>query len=100
MAERAGNALDLRSSILKKSPFHPFALSPFPPFGIAGLHPTDTSPRRRNDARLSPKHPRLMIKKILVALDADSDTPVATRYAADIARRYAAEVTGLAVVDM
>ncbi len=41
-----------------------------------------------------------MIKKILVALDADSDTPVATRYAADIARRYAAEVTGLAVVDM
>ncbi len=41
-----------------------------------------------------------MIKKILVALDADSDTPVATRYAADIAKRYAAEVTGLAVVDM
>jgi len=41
-----------------------------------------------------------MIKKILVALDADSDTPVAIRYAADIARRYAAEVTGLAVVDM
>ena len=41
-----------------------------------------------------------MIKKILVALDADTDTPVATRYAADIARRHSAEVTGLAVVDM
>ena len=41
-----------------------------------------------------------MIKKILVALDADTDTPVATRYAADIARRHNAEVTGLAVVDM
>lgn len=41
-----------------------------------------------------------MIKKILVALDPDSDTPVATRYALDIGRRYDAEVTGLAVVDM
>ena len=41
-----------------------------------------------------------MIKKILVALDADTDTPVATRYATDIARRYDAQVTGLAVVDM
>ncbi len=41
-----------------------------------------------------------MIKKILVALDADTDTPVATRYASDIARRHSAEVTGLAVVDM
>ncbi len=41
-----------------------------------------------------------MIKKILVALDADTDTPVATHYAADIARRHSAEVTGLAVVDM
>lgn len=41
-----------------------------------------------------------MIKKILVALDPDTDTPIATRYAADIARRYEAEVTGLAVVDM
>jgi nucleotide-binding universal stress UspA family protein len=41
-----------------------------------------------------------MIKKILVALDADTDTPVATRYAADIARRHGAAVTGLAVVDM
>lgn len=41
-----------------------------------------------------------MIKKILVALDPDSDTPVATRYAVEIARRHDAEVTGLAVVDM
>lgn len=41
-----------------------------------------------------------MIKKILVALDPDSDTPIATRYAIDIARRYDAEITGLAVVDM
>jgi nucleotide-binding universal stress UspA family protein len=41
-----------------------------------------------------------MIKKILVALDPDTDTPVATRYASDIARRYDAQVTGLAVVDM
>ena len=41
-----------------------------------------------------------MIKKILVALDPDTDTPVATRYAADIARRYDGSVTGLAVVDM
>ena len=41
-----------------------------------------------------------MIKKILVALDPDSDTPVATRYATDIAQRHGAEVVGLAVVDM
>ena len=41
-----------------------------------------------------------MIKKILVALDPDSDTPVATRFAMDIARRCDAEITGLAVVDM
>lgn len=41
-----------------------------------------------------------MIKKILVALDPDTDTPVATQYATDIARRHGAEVTGLAVVDM
>lgn len=41
-----------------------------------------------------------MIKKILVALDPDTDTPVATHYASDIARRFDAEVTGLAVVDM
>ncbi|WP_457652030.1 universal stress protein [Rhodocaloribacter sp.] len=41
-----------------------------------------------------------MLKRILVALDPDSDTPMATEYAARIARRYDAEVTGLAVVDM
>jgi len=41
-----------------------------------------------------------MIKKILVALDPDSDTPIATRFALDIARRHDAEITGLAVVDM
>ena len=40
-----------------------------------------------------------MIKKILVALDLDTDTPVATRYALDIAERYGASLTGLAVVD-
>ncbi len=41
-----------------------------------------------------------MIKRILVALDPDSDTPVAIRYAADIARHTDAEVNGLAVVDL
>ncbi len=41
-----------------------------------------------------------MIKRILVALDLDSDTPVATRYAVEIAKRHKARVTGLAVVDM
>jgi nucleotide-binding universal stress UspA family protein len=41
-----------------------------------------------------------MIKKILVALDPDSDSVTATRHAIDIAQRYAAAVTGLAVVDM
>ena len=40
-----------------------------------------------------------MIKRILVVLDADGDTPVATRYAIDIARRHGAELTGLALVD-
>jgi nucleotide-binding universal stress UspA family protein len=40
-----------------------------------------------------------MIKRILVALDPDQDTPVATRYAAEVARRYDAAVSGLAVVD-
>ena len=40
-----------------------------------------------------------MIKRILVALDTDSDTPSATRYATEIASRYDAELTGLAVVD-
>ncbi len=40
-----------------------------------------------------------MIKRILVALDYDADTPVATQYATEIARRQGAEVTGLALVD-
>jgi nucleotide-binding universal stress UspA family protein len=40
-----------------------------------------------------------MIKRILVALDPDTDTPVATRHAAEIAARYQAEVVGMAVVD-
>jgi nucleotide-binding universal stress UspA family protein len=41
-----------------------------------------------------------MIKKILVVLDADSDTAVAIRYATEIAKRFDASVTGLAVVDL
>lgn len=41
-----------------------------------------------------------MIHTILVALDPDTDTPVATQYARSIAERYDAEVTGVAVVDM
>lgn len=40
-----------------------------------------------------------MIKRILVALDPDADTPVATRYAVELAERVQAEVNGLAVVD-
>lgn len=40
-----------------------------------------------------------MIKRILVALDADPDTLVATAYAAEIAQDFDAEVSGLAVVD-
>ncbi len=40
-----------------------------------------------------------MIKRILVALDFDSDTTVAARYAIEIAQRTGAEVTGLALVD-
>lgn len=40
-----------------------------------------------------------MIKRIIVALDSDSDTQVATRHAAEIARRTGAQITGLAVVD-
>lgn len=40
-----------------------------------------------------------MIKRILTALDPDPDTPVAIRYAVEIATRYDAEVTGLALVD-
>ncbi len=41
-----------------------------------------------------------MIKRILVALDPDSDTQVATRYAIEIGRRSDALLTGVAVVDM
>lgn len=41
-----------------------------------------------------------MIKRILVALDPDGDTPVATHYAVDIAARHEAEVSGLAIVDV
>ena len=40
-----------------------------------------------------------MIRRILVALDAASDTPHATRYALELARRHRAALTGLAVVD-
>ncbi len=40
-----------------------------------------------------------MLKRILVALDFDSDTSVATRYAIEIAHHAGAEVTGLALVD-
>lgn len=40
-----------------------------------------------------------MIKRILVALDPDPDTPVALDYAAAIAKRFDAQVSGLAVVD-
>ena len=40
-----------------------------------------------------------MIERILLALDADADTPIATHYALDIAKRHEARVTGLACVD-
>jgi nucleotide-binding universal stress UspA family protein len=40
-----------------------------------------------------------MIKRIVVGLDPDSDTPVATRFAIRLAKRFDAELTGLAVVD-
>lgn len=41
-----------------------------------------------------------MVKRILVALDQDADTPVAVDYAFDVAHRNIAGVTGLAVVDV
>ncbi len=41
-----------------------------------------------------------MIKRILVALDPDADTPVATRFAIRLAKKFDASLTGLAVVDM
>ncbi|MDT0630160.1 universal stress protein [Rubrivirga litoralis] len=40
-----------------------------------------------------------MTRRILVALDPDSDTPAAIQTAIDIAKRHDAEVTGLAFVD-
>lgn len=40
-----------------------------------------------------------MIKRILVALDPDVDTQVATRYALHFAKEFKASLTGLAVVD-
>ncbi len=40
-----------------------------------------------------------MLKRILVALDRDSDSKVATRYAQEIGERFGAEVQGLAVVN-
>lgn len=40
-----------------------------------------------------------MIRRILVALDPDDDTPVATRYAIELAKRLDSSLTGLAVVD-
>ena len=39
-----------------------------------------------------------MLKRILVALDPDQDTPVATRYARELALRHGAHVSGLAVL--
>lgn len=41
-----------------------------------------------------------MIKRILVALDPDEDTPVATQFAVRLAKRFDASLTGLAIVDM
>jgi nucleotide-binding universal stress UspA family protein len=41
-----------------------------------------------------------MIKRILVALDPDGDTPVATRFAIRLAQKFDASLTGLAVVDI
>lgn len=40
-----------------------------------------------------------MIKRILIALDPDEDTPIATQYAISLAKINDASVTGLAVVD-
>lgn len=40
-----------------------------------------------------------MTQRILVVLDTDSDTPVAIQTAIDIAKRYDAELTGLALID-
>ena len=40
-----------------------------------------------------------MIKRILIALDPDVDTQVATRYAIHLAKQFDASLTGLAIVD-
>lgn len=40
-----------------------------------------------------------MIKRILVALDLDTDTPIAIRYAISLAEKHNASVSGLAVID-
>lgn len=40
-----------------------------------------------------------MTQRILVVLDPDSDTPIATETAIDIAKRHSGELTGLAFVD-
>lgn len=40
-----------------------------------------------------------MIKRILVALDQDTDTPIAIHYAIKLAKTFDASMTGLAVVD-
>lgn len=40
-----------------------------------------------------------MIRKILLALDSDKDTPVAMHYAFDIAHRVEAQITGFACID-
>ncbi|NNF59433.1 MAG: universal stress protein [Rhodothermaceae bacterium] len=40
-----------------------------------------------------------MTKRILVVLDPDHDTPIATRYAVEIAKAHDGAVTGLALVD-
>ena len=39
------------------------------------------------------------MKRILIALDPDPDTPIATEYGIALAKSYGAKVTGLAVVD-
>lgn len=41
-----------------------------------------------------------MIKRILIALDTDADTPIATQYAISLAQKFNATITGLAVVDI
>lgn len=41
-----------------------------------------------------------MIKRILIALDTDADTPIATQYAISLAKQFNATITGLAVVDI